>query len=87
MKQLFDYTNGDIELLKQKCDALENVIKTMDTGIDNLTLSPLAKKILMCNSSDLDYAQNCKDPELKKLCKEAAERHQEHFNTIFAQIQ
>lgn len=33
------------------------------------------------------YAQNCKDPSLKKLCKEAAARHQEHFNTIFNQIQ
>ena len=29
VKQLFDYTNGDIELLKQKCDALENVIKNI----------------------------------------------------------
>ena len=33
------------------------------------------------------YAQNCKDPQLKKLCKEAAARHQEHYNIIFAQIQ
>ena len=33
------------------------------------------------------YAQNCKDPNLKKLCKDAAARHQEHFNIIFAQIQ
>ena len=33
------------------------------------------------------YAQNCKDPNLTKLCKDAAQRHQEHFNTIFAQIQ
>lgn len=33
------------------------------------------------------YAQNCKDPNLKKLCKEAASRHQEHFNMIFNQIQ
>ena len=33
------------------------------------------------------YARNCKDPELKKLCKDAVARHQEHFNTVFAQIQ
>ena len=32
------------------------------------------------------YAQNCKDPQLKKLCKDAAERHQQHYNTIFSQI-
>lgn len=29
VKQLFDYTNGDVDLLKQKCDALENVIKNI----------------------------------------------------------
>ncbi len=33
------------------------------------------------------YAQNVKDPQLKKLCKETAQKHQEHFNTIFNQIQ
>ena len=33
------------------------------------------------------YAQNCQDPKLKKLCKETASRHQEHYNTIFNQIQ
>lgn len=32
------------------------------------------------------YARNCKDPSLKRLCREAAERHQEHFNIIFSQI-
>lgn len=32
------------------------------------------------------YAQNVKDLELKKLCKEAAQRHQEHFNAVFNQI-
>ncbi|MEG0019800.1 MAG: spore coat protein [Oscillospiraceae bacterium] len=33
------------------------------------------------------YAQNCKDTQLKKLCKDAAARHQEHYNSIFSQIQ
>lgn len=33
------------------------------------------------------YAQNCKDPQLKKLCKDAATRHQEHYNAVFSQIQ
>lgn len=32
------------------------------------------------------YAQSCKDPGIKKLCKDAATRHQEHFNTIFSQL-
>ncbi len=33
------------------------------------------------------YAQNAKDASLKKLCKETAQKHQEHFNIIFKQIQ
>ena len=32
------------------------------------------------------HSSCAKDPQLKKLCKEAAARHQEHYNIIFAQI-
>lgn len=36
---------------------LQSLLTEQD--VDNLTLIPLAKKILMCNSSELTYLQNC----------------------------
>lgn len=48
-------------------------------------------ELLIQEKSTMDkfnyYAQNCKDPQLKKLCKDSAARHQEHYNSIFNQIQ
>ena len=32
------------------------------------------------------YAQNVKEQEIKKLCKEEAPRHQEHFNAVLNKL-
>ena len=33
------------------------------------------------------YADDCKDPEIKKLCENAVSKHTEHYNVLLRQIQ
>lgn len=33
------------------------------------------------------YSQQCQDPQLKQMLQSIAQRHEQHFNTLFQQLQ